>query len=116
MLKAVATVMQDAVRDTDSVGRYGGEEFGIVLPHTDLDRAAVLAERLRNQIEHHEFDVDGGRVRITVSMGIAQIQDRTISTVPEWMAAADAALYEAKGGGRNGVVIHTPGVEAVSVG
>lgn len=116
VLKSVAAMIQQAVRDTDSVGRYGGEEFGIVLPHTDLDRAAVLAERLRNQIEQHEFDVDGGCVRITVSMGIAQIQDRTISTVPEWMAAADAALYEAKGGGRNGVVIHTPGVEAVSVG
>ena len=109
VLKAVATVMQQAVRDTDSVGRYGGEEFGIVLPHTDLDRAAVLAERLRDQIERHEFDVDGERVRITVSVGIAQLPDRTIRTVPEWMAAADAALYDVKGGGRNGVVIHTPG-------
>jgi len=108
VLKAVATVMQQAVRDTDSVGRYGGEEFGIVLPHTDLDRAAVLAERLRDQIERHEFNADGGRVRITVSLGIAQIPDRSVHTVPDWMAAADAALYEAKGGGRNGVVIHTP--------
>jgi diguanylate cyclase (GGDEF)-like protein len=90
------------------VGRYGGEEFGILLPHTDLARATVLAERLRGQIERHEFDADGGRVRITVSIGIAQIPDGTIRTVPEWMAAADAALYEAKGGGRNGVVIHTP--------
>lgn len=109
VLKAVATVMQQAVRDTDSVGRYGGEEFGIVLPHTDLDRAAVLAERLRARIERHEFQVDGGCVRITVSVGIAQLPDRTIHTVPDWMAGADAALYEAKGGGRNGVVIHTPG-------
>lgn len=109
VLKSVATIMQQAVRDTDSVGRYGGEEFGIVLPHTDLDRAAVLAERLRDQIERHEFDVDGERVRITVSVGIAQLPDRTIRTVPEWMAAADAALYDVKGGGRNGVVIHTPG-------
>jgi diguanylate cyclase (GGDEF)-like protein len=108
VLKAVATVIHQTVRDTDSVGRYGGEEFGIVLPHTDLDRAAVLAERLRDQIERYEFDADGGRVRITVSLGIAQIPDRSIRTVPDWIAAADAALYEAKGGGRNGVVIHTP--------
>ena len=107
VLTEIATVMQEAVRDTDSVGRYGGEEFGIVLPHTDLARAAVLAERLRDQIERHAFDVDGGSVRITVSVGIAQIPDKTIGTVPEWMAAADAALYEAKGCGRNGVVIHT---------
>lgn len=114
VLKAVAAIMQQAIRDTDSVGRYGGEEFGIVLPHTDLDRAAVLAERLRDHIERQEFDADGGRVRITVSLGIAQLPERTIQTVSEWMAAADAALYEAKGGGRNGVVIHTPGVAAVS--
>ena len=107
VLTGIATVMQEAVRDTDSVGRYGGEEFGIVLPHTDLARAVVLAERLRDQIEHHAFVVDGGSVRITVSVGIAQIPDKTIGTVPEWMAAADAALYEAKGCGRNGVVIHT---------
>jgi diguanylate cyclase (GGDEF)-like protein len=107
VLTEIATVMQEAVRDTDSVGRYGGEEFGIVLPHTDLTRAAVLAERLRDQIERHAFDVDGGSVKITVSVGIAQIPDKTIGTVPGWMAAADAALYEAKGCGRNGVVIHT---------
>lgn len=107
VLTEIATVMQEAVRDTDSVGRYGGEEFGIVLPHTDLTRAAVLAERLRDQIEHHVFGVDGESVRITVSVGIAQIPDKTIGTVLEWMAAADAALYEAKGCGRNGVVIHT---------
>jgi diguanylate cyclase (GGDEF)-like protein len=68
----------------------------------------VLAERLRDQIGRHEFDVDGGRARITVSVGIAQIPDPAIRTVTDWMAAADTALYEAKGGGRNGVVIHTP--------
>ena len=113
VLQRIATVMQEAVRDTDSVGRYGGEEFGIVLPHTDLTRAAVLAERLRDQIEHHAFDVDEGSVRITVSVGIAQIPDTTIGTVLEWMAAADAALYEAKGCGRNGVVIHTTDGAAV---
>lgn len=106
VLTRIATIMQEAVRDTDSVGQYGGEEFWIVLPHTDLARAVVLAERLRDQIEYHAFDVDGRSVRVTVSMGIAQIPDKTISTVTEWMVAADAALYEAKDCGRNGVVIH----------
>jgi diguanylate cyclase (GGDEF)-like protein len=108
VLKAVAALMHRAVRDTDSVGRCGGEEFWIVLPHTSLVSAAVLAERLRDQIGRYEFDTDGGRVRITVSMGIAQLPDGTIHAVSEWMAAADAALYDAKGSGRNGVVIHTP--------
>lgn len=108
VLKAIASVMQQSVRDTDSVGRYGGEEFGIVLPHTDLARAAVLAERLREWIERREFDADGGHVRITVSVGIAQIPDPAIRTVEGWIAAADAALYEAKGAGRNTVTIHAP--------
>ena len=70
----------------------------------------LLAERLRDRIGRHEFDTDGGRIRITVSMGIAQLPNGTIQAVSEWMAAADAALYDAKGSGRNGVVIHTPGL------
>jgi diguanylate cyclase (GGDEF)-like protein len=108
VLKAVATVMQQAVRDIDSVGRYGGEEFGIVLPHTDLDRALVLAERLRQQIEGQVFETDQGIVRMTASMGIAHIPDVTIGSVSEWIAAADSALYNAKALGRNRVVVHVP--------
>lgn len=106
VLKSVASFMQQAVRDTDSVGRYGGEEFGIVLPHTDLNCAAVLAERIRARIERHEFETAGGRVKVTVSVGIAQIPEKAIRTVSHWIAAADAALYRAKDSGRNRVVIH----------
>ncbi|MCX5724467.1 MAG: diguanylate cyclase [Nitrospirae bacterium] len=107
VLKSVASFMQQAVRDTDSVGRYGGEEFGVVLPHTDLNCAAVLAERIRARIERHEFETAGGRVKVTVSVGIAQIPEKAIRTVSHWIAAADAALYTAKDSGRNRVVIHT---------
>ncbi|MDH4186511.1 MAG: diguanylate cyclase [Nitrospira sp.] len=106
VLRTMAALMQYLVRDTDTVGRYGGEEFGIVLPHTGLDRAVALAERLREQIERHEFGVDGGLVRTTVSLGIAQIEGGTFRTVPDWIAAADAALYEAKRTGRNRVVLY----------
>jgi diguanylate cyclase (GGDEF)-like protein len=114
VLRSTAALMRRAVRDIDVVGRYGGEEFGIVLPHTDLDCALVLAERLRREIESQEFDADQGIVRITASIGIAHIPAVTIRSVSEWIAAADSALYGAKALGRNRVVVHVPG-QAVSV-
>ncbi len=110
VLKSAAALMQRAVRDIDTVGRYGGEEFGIVLPHTGFDRALVLAERLRRQIERHEFDLEGeGTVRTTVSIGIAQIPDISIGSMSDWIAAADSALYDAKALGRNRVAVHAQG-------
>jgi diguanylate cyclase (GGDEF)-like protein len=106
VLNGTAALMRGAVRDIDVVGRYGGEEFGIVLPHTDPDCALVLAERLRRQIECQAFDAGEGCVRMTASMGIAHIPDVTIRSVSDWIAAADAALYDAKALGRNRVVVH----------
>ena len=114
VLMSTAALMRRAVRDIDAVGRYGGEEFGIVLPHTDLDSALVLAERLRRQIESQEFEADQGIVRMTASIGIAHIPDVTIRSVSEWIAAADSALYDAKALGRNRVVAYGPD-QAVSV-
>ncbi|THI89553.1 MAG: diguanylate cyclase [Nitrospira sp. CG24A] len=108
VLRGTAALMRRAVRDIDVVGRYGGEEFGIVLPHTDLDCALVLAERLRREIESQEFEADQGIVRITASIGIAHIPAVTIRSVSEWIAAADSALYGAKASGRNRVVVHVP--------
>lgn len=108
VLTSMATLMRRAVRDIDAVGRYGGEEFGIVLPHTDLDRALVLAERLRQQIEGQEFEADQGIVRMTASIGIAHIPDVNICSVSDWIAAADSALYDAKAFGRNRVAVHVP--------
>ena len=108
VLKTTATLMRRAVRDIDVVGRYGGEEFGIVLPRTDLDRALVLGERLRRQIEQQAFEADQGIVRMTASMGIAHIPDVTIRSVSGWIAAADSALYDAKALGRNRMVVHVP--------
>jgi diguanylate cyclase (GGDEF)-like protein len=108
VLKSTAALMRKAVRDIDMVGRYGGEEFGIALPHTDLDRAVVLADRLRRQIECQAFEAGEGGVRMTASIGIAQIPDVSIRSVSDWIGAADSALYEAKALGRNRVVAHGP--------
>jgi len=106
VLMSTAALMRRAVREIDAVGRHGGEEFGIVLPHTDLDQALVLAERLRRQIESQQFEADQGIVRLTVSIGIAHIPDVTIHSVSDWIAAADSGLYDAKALGRNRVVVH----------
>jgi len=107
VLRELATLMTDTVRDVDTVGRYGGEEFAIILPHTSIEDAQPLAERLRNLIERHAFDVEDGTVRLTASIGVAEVCNPGIAVVEDWVNAADAALYEAKAQGRNRVVVHT---------
>ncbi|MEQ1792871.1 MAG: diguanylate cyclase [Nitrospira sp.] len=107
VLKELAALMTDTVRDIDRVGRYGGEEFAIILPHTAIEQAHTLAERLRSVIETHAFDVEDGMVRVTASIGIADVCNPAIASVDDWVNAADAALYEAKAQGRNRVVVHT---------
>jgi diguanylate cyclase (GGDEF)-like protein len=106
VLERVAALVQERVREVDSVGRYGGEEFAVVLPHTDLSQAQALAERIRAEIERRAFDLDDGSVRITASFGVASLHDSSIDSVGRWIAAADAALYEAKSQGRNRVSVH----------
>ncbi len=107
VLKEFAALMTDTVRDVDIVGRYGGEEFAIILPHTSIRQAHTLAERLRAQIERHAFVLEDGLVRLTTSIGIADVRTPAIASVDDWVNAADSALYEAKAQGRNRVVVHT---------
>jgi diguanylate cyclase (GGDEF)-like protein len=109
VLKAVAALIQENVRAVDCVGRSGGEQFAVVLPHTDVEMAQVLAERIRADIERRAFMVEDGQVRITVSLGVASLRDASITDVSRWIAAADAALCEAKAQGRNRVVTHHAG-------
>jgi diguanylate cyclase (GGDEF)-like protein len=106
VLARVASLVRETVREVDSVGRYGGEEFAVVLPHTDLGQGQALAERIRAEIERRAFDLDDGSVRITASFGVASLRDSSIATVGHWIAAADSALYEAKAQGRNRVAVH----------
>lgn len=106
VLERVAALVQERVREVDSVGRYGGEEFAVVLPHTDLGQAQALAERIRAEIERRAFDLDDGSVRITASFGVASLHDSSIDSIGRWIAAADSALYEAKSQGRNRVAVY----------
>ena len=98
-LRAVAAIIRDSVRLHDVPGRYGGEEFGVVLPGIDTDGAAALAERIRKRIEQSALEGTGG-VRVTASIGYAALEPHD-NDHGAWIARADRALYAAKAGGRN---------------
>jgi diguanylate cyclase (GGDEF)-like protein/PAS domain S-box-containing protein len=100
VLKAYVAALRRALRQEDVLGRLGGEEFGILLPETDMDSALEVAERLRRLIGEMEVDVGGAVLRPTHSIGVAVLRP-TGGSFAELMSRADAALYEAKQRGRN---------------
>ncbi|HEX6201597.1 MAG TPA: diguanylate cyclase [Thermoanaerobaculia bacterium] len=108
LLKRIAEALASSLRDTDAVGRYGGEEFLLVLPETTLPGAQVAAEKMRRAVEAVRLTMDdGSEVSVTVSIGLAEIgllrDPAGEPTAREMIAAADAALYRAKHAGRNRV-------------
>jgi diguanylate cyclase (GGDEF)-like protein/PAS domain S-box-containing protein len=90
------------VRQHDIFGRYGGEEFAVLLPETDQQGAFALGERLREVIADGPFDTEDGEVGVTISVGIARMKRNTTSLM-QLLSDADKALYRAKGDGRNSV-------------
>lgn len=99
VLRAVAQHCREAIREVDTLGRYGGEEFVIVLPETELVGARATAERVRCRILDTEIATDQGRVAITLSLGVATL-DQT-DDLDALLKRADQALYGAKQAGRN---------------
>lgn len=108
VLKHVAKTLRKATRAVDFPGRYGGEEFILLCPETDLDHAYSVAERIRSKLERRQFDVGGGQlVSVTASFGMAEFPIHGKGAEPV-IGAADAALYEAKRAGRNCVKAASP--------
>jgi len=104
LLQSTARGIAAALRSTDRIGRYGGEEFLLVLPETGLAAAGVVAEKIRSFVEATEVPVEGGVLRATVSIGLAALEELDGAvTGRNLIAVADRALYEAKRGGRNRV-------------
>ncbi len=103
VLKEVAYVLNNALRDVDSIGRYGGEEFLIILPNTDTAGAKKLAERLKNEVEKHKFPGAPHELKVTISIGYSHYPEEGISTVSDMIKVADCGLYRAKELGRNRV-------------
>jgi two-component system, cell cycle response regulator len=104
VLKQFAAILKREAREIDRVGRYGGEEFVVLLPGTVLDAAVTFAERVRKEVEGHTFTFDGGTLQRTASFGVAAWPHPRISNCDGIVRAADDALYVAKETGRNRVV------------
>lgn len=106
VIVATAGLLGGSIRPLDLAGRYGGEEFMLVLPATDGAGARTVAERIRGRLADLEIDSPTGPIRVTASFGCATLDAQAILrrvTIPGLIAAADAALYSAKHGGRNRV-------------
>jgi len=99
-LQTLAKILQDTIRKSDILGRYGGEEFVVICPETTGDSANILAEKVRSFVENYDFP----EVKhMTISIGIASYQNEL--TKEDLFSRADKALYEAKETGRNRVVL-----------
>jgi two-component system cell cycle response regulator len=103
VLRDVARIVKDTLRTVDVVGRYGGEEFAAVLPHTAYKDAFQTADRVRKAIEAHAFRVGPRELHVTVSIGVATYPSDDVDTPGALIREADKALYKAKQGGRNRV-------------
>lgn len=104
VLKELAGILREARRSSDYVARYGGEEFVIILPHTNIKQAYGLAERLRKQVAGHKFETGSGKLRLTISQGVAELGSLDHKNAQTLLGEADKALYRAKSAGRNRTV------------
>jgi len=110
MLQCVAKAARSQLRDVDLIGRYGGEEFVIILPVTSAHQAGLLAERIRAGVESLRVETDKGLASVTLSIGIAEMfHAPRDGSVDDMIRRADEALYVAKKAGRNCVVIFDAG-------
>ncbi|WP_434563277.1 diguanylate cyclase [Pseudomonas sp. Z5-35] len=104
VIENVARLLHEHVRESDVAGRYGGEEFGVVLSDTDKEGARVFAERLRKAVEELLVQYNGQDIRFTISLGVADLSEPS-NDHAELIARADQALYTSKKTGRNRVTV-----------
>ena len=103
-LSEMGQIFRGVVRETDVIGRYGGDEFVIVLPETPLNGAMVIAERIRKKVEECEFIAQNLSIRLTVSLGVANCPKHTL-TAEGLIKKADAAMYRAKELSKNSIKV-----------
>ncbi|WP_434559195.1 diguanylate cyclase [Pseudomonas sp. R1-6] len=105
VIEQVAALLHEHVRESDVAGRYGGEEFGVVLSDTDQAGARIFAERLRKAVGQLLVQYNGQEIRFTISLGVADLSTPA-NDHAELIARADQALYTSKKTGRNRVTVH----------
>ena len=106
VLRTVASIIKQALRESDIPARYGGEEFAVLLPFTHLEEAKIVGERLRKAVEITPITINQDtdeqkNINVTISMGLAEFNNS--ETGEELFEKADKALYDAKKNGRNQV-------------
>jgi diguanylate cyclase (GGDEF)-like protein len=107
VLRSVAACLKALVRETDIVGRYGGEEFGVIVADSDVQGAAILAERIRKAVETLVIEFDDRIIPVTISLGVAGFTPE-IDRHEILIAQADEALYRSKERGRNCYTLYQP--------
>ncbi|MCJ2165390.1 MULTISPECIES: GGDEF domain-containing protein [unclassified Pseudodesulfovibrio] len=110
-LAEVARLLAANIRTSDIVVRYGGEEFMIIIPESDAEQAAVVAEKLRVVIEVNDISLEGPQIQVTISCGVADLKSVRPgkgSIRDALVLAADHSMHRAKENGRNQVLIHIP--------
>lgn len=105
VLKTIADLMKKSFRKTDLLYRYGGEELVIIMPETNIEGAIIPVQRLRRMIEDYDFNHNGIRAKVTVSIGLTMNYQK-FTMAADILKSADEALYKAKEGGRNKVILY----------
>ncbi|MHA6261459.1 GGDEF domain-containing protein [Sporosarcina sp. CAU 1771] len=102
-LKHISNIIKHTARSSDAYVRFGGEEFAIVLPRTLVDEAQIIAERIREAVEHSDFIFHNKHIPLTISLGVAEYEGEQVE---EFIEKSDKALYSAKVNGRNQVMVY----------
>jgi two-component system cell cycle response regulator len=105
IIKEIARILKNSVRNIDLSARYGGEEFAVILPEVSARGAQSVAERVRKKIESHPFPGDPDILHVTISIGVAEFSSRSVRSPSQIIAQADQALFQSKESGRNRVTV-----------
>lgn len=105
VIRRTSSLLRKTARSSDICGRFGGEEFTVLLPHTNQEQASYFAERLRKRIEQEIVKVEDFLINYTISIGVCEYK-LYFESHTQWLKSADAALYRAKENGRNQTCCH----------
>jgi diguanylate cyclase (GGDEF)-like protein len=107
VLQFAAEILQRPLRQSDILGRFGGEEFILILPDTDIEHARLVAERMRETLEQETISRNGILLTVTATFAMTEVRAED-ADIQECIRRADHALYEAKRAGRNRVAVAGP--------